>query len=285
MTWLRSHHHCVVTGGSAGIGLETARGLAKLGCSVTITGRNPERTEAARNDIAQSTNNEHVAFELADFSSLDEVRGLAARLLKRGPLHVLVNNAGLWHPKRVESRDGYEDTFAVNHLAPYLLTNLLLARIVESAPARIVNVSSELHAKATGIAFDDIHLTKSYRKKGLAAYEHSKLANVLFSNELARRLPAGVTSNAIHPGGVATSVTRQSCAARVGQAIIKPWLLTPAQGAETSVFVAASETLDGVTGKYFDDKKEAPASPPSQDADAARRLWVLSAELTGFDLD
>jgi NAD(P)-dependent dehydrogenase (short-subunit alcohol dehydrogenase family) len=283
MVWIRSHHRCLVTGGSAGIGLETARGLARLGAKITITGRNPERTEAAALEIAESTGNDRVDFELADFSSLTEVRDLAERIRRAGELHVLVNNAGLWHPERTESRDGFEDTFAVNHLAPFLLTNLLLEVMTSATHARVVTVSSRLHIKAKGIAFDDIHLRQSYKRKGLAAYEHSKLANVLFSNELARRLPPNVTSNAVHPGGVATSVTRQSRLAAIGQWFLRPFLLTPVGGARTSLHVATSANLEHVTGKYFSDQREEEPSPAARDEAAAARLWDLSAKLTELD--
>lgn len=273
---------CLVTGGSTGIGLETARGLAERGAEVIITGRHPERTRAAASDIARSTGNDRVTFELADFSSLDAVRALADRVAARGALHVLVNNAGLWHPARMLSHDGYEDTFAVNHLAPFLLTLTLFDLLVASAPARVVHVSSRLHARAKGIPFDDIHLAARYPRKGMAAYEHSKLANILFSNELARRLPTGVTSNALHPGDVATSVTRQSRRVTIAQTFIRPFLKSPNQGAQTSLHVATSDSLSGVTGRYFSDRREATPSPAARDEAAAARLWALSEALTGI---
>lgn len=280
LSWIEQGKVCLVTGGSTGIGLETARGLAARGAEVIITGRHPERTAAAAADIARSTGNEHVTFELADFSSLDAVRTLARTVRARGALHVLVNNAGLWHPRRTLSHDGYEDTFAVNHLAPFLLTRSLFDLLVASAPARIVHVSSRLHAKAPGIPFDDIHLEASYPRKGMAAYEHSKLANILFSNELARRLPPRVTSNALHPGDVATSVTRQSKLVSFAQTFIRPFLKSPKQGAQTSLHVATSDALGDVTGKYFSDCEEKTPSPAARDEAAARRLWDLSETLT-----
>jgi len=288
MSWIDAQTTCLVTGGSAGIGLETARGLAQLGATVIITGRNPERTSAAVAAIRQSSGHERVSHQLADFSSLQAVRQLASDVTSQHQsLHVLVNNAGLWHPQRKLSDDGYEDTFAVNHLAPFLLTNALLPLLRRGAQerqqARIVVVSSRLHRKAKSIQWDDIH-SEHYRKNGLAAYEHSKLANVLFSRELARRLQGtGITCNAVHPGSVATQVTRKSRLARWGQWLIRPFLSSPAQGAATSLHVATSDAVHAVSGAYFARSRQKPASRAACSDSEAQRLWRLSEQLTGFD--
>lgn len=272
----------VVTGGSSGIGLETARGLARLGHHVVLTGRDPERTARRVDEVRASTGNPRVDHVIVDFSSLADVRRAAAEILDRfEALRVLVNNAGLWHQKRQLSRDGFEDTLAVNHLAPFLLTSLLRERLERSAPARVVHVSSRLHAKPRRFVFDDLQCERRY--KGIAAYARTKLANVLFSNELARRLSGtGVTSNSLHPGDVATTITRDSRLLSIGIKLVQPFILTPEQGALTSLHVATSPELEGVTGQYFDDCRPKAPSRAALDVDAARRLWELSERLTGL---
>lgn len=273
---------CLVTGASAGIGLETARGLAALGADVIVTGRNAERTESSVRDIQESTGNPNVTSYLADFASLAEVRSLAERVRSdHDALHVLVNNAGLWNTERKLSRDGFEETLAVNHLAPFLLTLELRDLLGNSAPARIVHVSSRRHIYAPADAFDDFNLDDGYPRQGMPAYDRSKLANLLFSIALAKRLEGtGVTSNAVHPGGVATAITRGSLLARIGQALIRPFLRSPKQGAATSLHVATGAKLDGVTGKYFADCAEATPSAEAQDQAAAERLWEVSERAT-----
>ena len=272
---------CLVTGASSGIGVETARGLARTGATVVVVGRSEERTTSAADDIRRTTGNRRIETLCADFSSLEEVRGLARAFGERhGSLQVLVNNAGLWHPKRSLSRDGFEDTFAVNHLAPFLLTNLLLDRLRRGAPARVVNVSSRLHLKERAMKWDDLQSERRY--SGIGAYRQSKLANVLFSNELARRLRGtGVTSNAVHPGDVATDVTREN---RLLTWVLKRLagrvLMTPAEGARTTLHVATDPGLAEVTGAYFSDCKLAKPAPAAEDEGAAGRLWRLSEELT-----
>jgi retinol dehydrogenase 12 len=274
----------VVTGASAGIGLETARGLAARGAVVCMVGRNRPKTEAAVAEIAASTGNRGVSFLCGDFGDLEQVRRLAAELLERFPeIHVLVNNAGLWVKHRELGRDGVNTTFTVNHLAPFLLTNLLLSRLRESAPARIVTVSSRLHIRERGIRFQDIG--SEQRFAGLRAYRQSKLANVLFAAELARRLQgSGVTSNSVHPGDVATEVVRDSRFLTAGlEWIGRLFLLTPEEGARTTLHVATSPDLESVSGRYFASCRAVPASPEGQDPELAARLWEESARLTGID--
>lgn len=277
---------CVVTGASSGIGLETARGMAARGYRVLMVGRNPERSRDAVADIIVSTGNENVEVLLADFASLDEVRGLAEVVRSRTErLDVLVNNAGVWHNQRQVTADGFEATFAVNHLAPFLLTNLLreeLARASGAGGARVVNVSSRLHLKPKTLDFDDLQSERKYG--GISVYAKSKLANVLFSNELGRRwADARVASNSVHPGDVVTNITRDS---RLLTALIPIggmlWLKTPAQGAATSLHVATAPQLAGVSGRYYGDSREKKMSRVAADEAAAKRLWDVSSEMVGL---
>lgn len=272
----------MVTGASAGIGLETARGLAERGYHVVIVGRNPERTEGAVREISAAVGTDAIESLRADFSSLEQVRSLAEAFHERHEsLDVLVNNAGLWHQDRQLSQDGFEDTFAVNHLAPFLLTDLLLPALREPEAARVVNVSSRLHEKQKRFDFDDV-MCERRRFKGLEVYAQSKLANVLFSNELARRLAGtGITSNSLHPGDVATTITRDNWLLNIGIKIAAPFLKSPSQGAATSLRVATDPVLAKVTGRYFRDEKHAPAGKAALDQAAARRLWDLSVDLVG----
>ncbi|GAA2094216.1 SDR family oxidoreductase [Microlunatus panaciterrae] len=272
----------LVTGGTSGIGRATAAGLASMGAQVVITGRDQSRADAVAVDLRIATGNTLVAALAADLSSQREVRALAARVLELCPrLHVLVNNVGGFWAHRHETADGLERTFALNHLAPFLLTNLLRDRLVESAPARVVTVSSGAHSMGR-IAFDDLQSVRRYSAQ--RAYNASKLANVLFSYELARRLAGtGVTANALHPGVVAT---------RFGIEDPAPWgpllpfarrlLKSPERGAETSIFLASSPEVAGVTGRYFVNCRVKKSSAASYDEVLAARLWRVSAELVGL---
>ena len=297
----------LVTGASAGIGAETAKGLAAKGADVWIVGRNPERTERVRALVAQAGAKDARAFR-ADFSSLADVRRLADEVLaSKRPLHGLVNNAGLWHQARHESAEGFEDTFAVNHLAPFLLTHLLLPSLrqgaLELGEARIVHVSSRLHEQAgsvgslagrlvhlagvlnlprpplgqPGFDFDDLAMREYH---GLEAYARSKLAQILFSNELARRLEgSGVSSNAVHPGSVATEVTRESRFLALGQKLVTGLLKTPEEGAATTLFVASDPSVRGRSGRYFADCREREPAKSATSIEDARRLWALSERM------
>ena len=273
---------CVVTGASAGIGRETARGMAERGYAVVIIGRDQTRTEEAVAYVRSHSSVGLVESRLCDFSSLDGVRNLAADLLSTQPrIDVLINNAGLWHPERRLSSDGIEDTFAVNHLAPFLLTNLLLPRLTESGSARIVNVSSRLHEKQSAFDFEDLHSTRSYH--GLRAYSQSKLANVLFSTELAARLTrTGVTSNALHPGDVVSDILREKPLLRFFGRLAAPFVDSPHSASLTSVYVATAPELTGVTGGYFKKQRPAQPSPAASDVSQRTRLWELSAQLVGL---
>jgi retinol dehydrogenase 14 len=272
----------LVTGGSGGIGRATALGLARMGARLAITGRDRGRTEAAARDIRAAGGGQVDVF-VADLSAQSEVRRLADEVLQRlSRIDVLVNNAGgYWNTRRVTA-DGLEHTFAVNHLAPFLLTHLLLDRLTESAPARVVTVSSNAQAQGR-IDFDDLQGMRSY--SGARAYSQSKLANVLFSYELARRLHGTfVTANALHPGVVSTSFGAEDPATvqRVFIPFLRRFMKTPAQGAATSIHLASAPALEQVSGRFFADSKPKTSSKPSYDEATAARLWQISADLVGL---
>jgi retinol dehydrogenase-14 len=272
----------LVTGATAGIGKATALGLATLGAHVAITGRDRARTEAAAGEI-RAAGGGPVDALVADLSSQSEVRRLADEVLQRlSRIDVLVNNVGgYWHTRHV-TVDGLERTFALNHLAPFLLTHLLLDRLKHSAPARVVTVSSHAHASGR-IDFDDLQGERSY--SGAQAYDQSKLANVLFTYELARKLRAApVTANALHPGVVSTSfgVEDPSSVQRLFVPFMRPFMKTPAQGAATSIHLASAPDLEYVTGRYFVNSKPKRSSQRSYDEAVAARLWQVSADLVAL---
>jgi NAD(P)-dependent dehydrogenase (short-subunit alcohol dehydrogenase family) len=267
---------CVVTGATAGIGKETALALAKMWATVVIVAR--DRTRAARtvDEIKLVSGNSNIEWVLADFASLAEVRAAAAEIARRyGAIQVLVNNAGVAGRARTLSADGFELTFAVNHLAPFLFTRELMPLLRSGAPSRIVNVASAAERHGP-IDFDDLQSEKNYR--GFAVYGKTKLMNVLFTYELSTRLAGtGITANCLHPGAVATDMLRQL--PRLLYALISPFLISPAQGAATPVFLASSPAVEGVSGGYYEKGKAKRSSPRSYDVDARRRLWEMSEEL------
>jgi NAD(P)-dependent dehydrogenase (short-subunit alcohol dehydrogenase family) len=271
----------LVTGGTGGIGKATATGLAAMGARVAITGRDAARAEAAAADI-RAPGGPPVDVVVADMSSQAEVRRLAAEVLAAWPrLDVLVNNVGGFWSKRHVTSDGLEHTFALNHLAPFLLTHLLADRLVDSAPARVVTVASD--AQRLGrIDFDDLQGERSW--SGQRAYNQSKLANVLFTHELGRRLHgSGVTANAVHPGVVRTGFGAEE-PGRI-QRVITPFLgllKSPEQGARTPIYLASSPHVEGVTGRYFVKGEPRRSSARSYDDAVARRLWDVSADLVGL---
>src|SRR5262245_25858958 len=298
---------CLVTGATAGIGEVTARELARRGARVVIVGRSRGRCETTAEAIRRETGNPSVEFLVADLSSQAEVRRLAREFLERHDrLDVLVNNAGALFAQRRESADGVEMTLALNHLAYFLLTNLLLDTLKASAPARVVNVSSRAHEDVKALDVEDLqarsqaHSLWGYgqskfasllftlflpmRHPGFLQYARSKLANLLFTYELARRMEGtGVTVNALHPGFVASRFTAGNGA--FGW-FLRRWAglfgVSAEEGAKTSVYLAASPEVEGVTGGYFVNCKPAVSSPASRDEEAARRLWRLSEDLTGL---
>jgi retinol dehydrogenase 14 len=272
----------LVTGGTAGIGKATALGLARLGAHVAITGRDGGRAENAARDI-RAAGGQPVDTFVADLSVQSQVRRLADEARRHLPrIDVLVNNVGGYWNTRHLTADGRERTFALNHLAPFLLTNLLLDRLRHSAPARVVTVSS--HAHATGrIDFDDLDGEQSY--SGARAYNQSKLANVLFTYELARRLTGtSVTANVLHPGVVSTAFGAEDPghAQRLFVPFLRPFMKTPARGAATSIHIASTPDLEGVTGRYFANGKPKRSAKPSHDESTATRLWQISADLVGL---
>jgi retinol dehydrogenase-14 len=272
----------LVTGGTGGIGKATATGLAALGARVGIVGRDRQRGAAAAADIEAASGNPAVDVFAADMSAQAEVRRLAEEVLTAYPrLDVLVNNVGGFWAHRHLTVDGLERTLAVNHLAPFLLTALLLDRLKASAPARIVTVSSG--AQATGrIDFDDLQGERKY--SGQRSYSQSKLANVMFTYELARRLEGtGVTATVLHPGVVRTKFGAEDRSGLVVMSwLARPFMKTPAQGAATSIYLASSPEVEGVTGRYFVNGKPRSSNKSSYDTTAAARLWRLSANLVGL---
>jgi NAD(P)-dependent dehydrogenase (short-subunit alcohol dehydrogenase family) len=273
---------CLVTGANSGIGLEIARGLAARGARVLMVARDADRGEAARVEVAESTGNDSVELLLCDLSSQRQVRELAAEVLDRcGELHVLVNNAGLTLGERILTEDGIETTFAVNHLAPFLLTELLRERLVASAPARVVTVASDAH-RGSKIDFDDPSGGRKFSAWG--AYGQSKLANILFTTELAQRLEGtGVTATCLHPGVVRTGFGRQGPAfIRFFLKVGGFFLLTPGRGADTAVWLASSSEVEGASGGYYAKRRMATLSRAASDPESARRLWRLSERLTGL---
>jgi retinol dehydrogenase 14 len=282
MAWTVADKTILITGASRGIGFEAAVALARLGARVVLVGRDRARTDAAIEAVRFRTSARATSY-VCDFSSQASIRELAAAVRRDHPtLHVLVNNAGGVHKRRSVTVDGFETTFATNHLGYFLFTNLLLDLIVASAPARIVTVASIAHRSGT-IRFDDLGLEHGY---GIAkAYNQSKLANVLFASELARRLGGtGVTSNSVHPGSVDTNIWTgiPLWAKPLVALVLRPWFLTPEAGGATVVQLAASADLDGVTGRYFEKQQAVAPAPAAQDPATARRLWQVSARLVGL---
>ena len=272
----------LVTGGTGGIGKATALRLAAMGARVAVTGRDRSRTLAAAREVAATNHGEAIGL-VADLSSQSEVRRLAQEVLHALPrIDVLVNNVGgFWNTRRTTA-DGLEHTFALNHLAPFLLTRLLVARLSQGTSARVVTVASHAHALGR-IDFDDLQGERSYSGDG--AYNQSKLANVMFSYELARRLGAtGVTANALHPGMVNTSFGAADPAGvqRWLVPLLRPFMKSPSRGAATSVYLATAPELERVTGCFFAALKLKQASDLSYDEGAAARLWRVSSELVGL---
>lgn len=271
----------LITGATSGIGRITARELARKGAQVVIVGRNPEKTQSVASEIQRSTGNPRVAMLVGDLSDLSEVRRIATEFRQRfDRLSVLINNAGAVFFTHRTSTDGFEMTLALNHLSPFLLTNLLLDRLEASAPARIITVSSLAHW-STRINPDNPSGTHFYW--GWRAYSQSKLMNILFTRELARRVGKGVTANCLHPGFVATNFGKSN------GGIFRPlWSLfelaaiSPEQGAQTSIYLASSPEVATVTGQYFAHCLPRQSSPESYDDETARRLWETSLKLTGL---
>ena len=270
---------CLVTGGTNGIGKSTALGLARMGANVIIVGRNAQKTYLVVEEIRSAAGNKNVDSLLADLSSQQDIRKLADEFRnKYSQLHVLINNAGGFYLKRQISIDGIEMTFALNHLAGFLLTNLLLDMIKASGHARIINVSSDAHASGK-IDFDNLQGERHFSP---GAYNNSKLANILFTTELARRLQGtGVTVNSLHPGFVATGFAKNNgkFIALLISTLVPLVARSAAKGAETSVYLASSSDVEGITGKYFFNSHPIPTAPQGNDMVVAEKLWNISAEM------
>ena len=271
----------VVTGASSGIGLYTALGLARTGMRVVLAGRDRARTEAARRFVTERAGSDRVEIALADFSRLAEVRRLAEELLAgHDRLDLLVNNAGLMSSHYRLSADGFELTFAVNHLAPFLLTNLLLDRLKASSPARIITVASRAHR---GQRLDLGTIGKGADWGQMKAYGRSKLCNILFTRELAARLAgSGVVATCLHPGIVATGIGQHGGLIELGWRLAKPFMIGPEKGAETSLFMATVPDPAPFDGGYVVGKTLARPDPAALDTGLARRLWDESARMVGL---
>ena len=270
---------CLITGGTNGIGKNTAGELARIDATVIIVGRNAQKTAQVVDEIRAATGNKNVDFLLADLSSQQEVRRLADEFKsKYSQLHVLLNNAGAVFMQRQLSVDGIEMTFALNHLAYFLLTDLLLDTLIASAPARIINVSSDAHS-GSKIEFDNLQGERNYNS---SAYGNSKLANILFTMELARRLEgSGVTVNALHPGFVSTGFgsNNPGLLMKIIRAVVPLIARSPAKGAQTSIYLASSRDVEGITGKYFYDSHVISSAPQASDIVTAGKLHEISAEM------
>src|SRR6266705_386149 len=270
----------MITGANSGIGKAVSLALAKMGANLVMVTRNKEKGEAARSEVIRESQNDSLDLLVADLSSLESVRQLATEFQKKySKLHVLINNAGLFNQRRKVTTDGYENTFATNYLAPFLLTNLQLPKLEAGAPSRIINVSSVGHYNGH-VNFDDLNLEKDYG--GWKAYGQSKLALVLFTHELAKKLQGtGVTVNAVHPGTVATNIWSRPLGP-VGfiMALPKLFMTTPRQGAETIVYLASSPDAKSLSGEYLEKLKVKKSSDESYNEEIAQRLWDVSAKLT-----
>jgi NAD(P)-dependent dehydrogenase (short-subunit alcohol dehydrogenase family) len=264
----------LVTGANGGIGKATALALAQRGATVALVCRDRARGEAAQAEIKASSGNEHVDLLIGDMTSLTSVRQLAQEVLANYPqVHALINNAGGMFSQRSVTSDGIEKTLALNYVGPFLLTTLLLDRLKASAPARIVNVSSMVH-KFVRLNFDDLQSEQQYR--GLSVYGKAKLALIMFSYELARRLEGSqVTVNVLHPGGVATGFVGDGMIGKLSRLV----LLTPEQGAQTSLYLATSPAVEHVSGAYFIKSQQASSSKVSHDQAQQQRLWQLTESL------
>ena len=274
---------CLITGGNSGIGKATALALARLDATVVIVSRDKDKGEATLLEIRTRSGNKDVDSMVADLSSQDSVRELAHDFRGRYKrLDVLVNNAGIFLPKRVQTVDGLEATFATNHLGHFLLTNLLLDLLKKSAPSRIINLTSSAH-RGTEMNFEDLQGEKKY--SGYHAYSQSKLANVLYTYQLAKMLNGtGVTVNCLHPGVVRTGFGKDqgglmSILVRIGS----PFMMSPERSAKAAVYLATSPKLEGVSGKHFSKGREEKSSNESYDTSSAEKLWNVSARLTKLD--
>lgn len=276
--------NCLITGGTNGIGKVTALAMAKAGMRVFIVARNQKKAETVRAEIIRESGNELVELLIGDLENLADIRKVATTYLdKKISLHLLINNAGVVNGRRQLTIDGFEGMFGVNHLAPFLLTGMLLDSLKSAAPARIVNVASDAHRFVKGLDFDDLQ-SELGAFPTMKKYGASKLCNIYFTRELARRLKdSGVTVNAVHPGWVATGLGGQNgFMGKVLTVVQKPFARSPEKGAESSIYVATSPRLEGISGNYYFNCKEHRPSRAACDDKAAKRLWEISEQLCGI---
>jgi len=267
---------CVVTGATAGIGRAAATELARRGATLVLVARSRGRAAAAQAAIVRAAGHDRVETVITDLAVQAQVRAAAARIGERHPaVHVLINNAAVYTRRRGETADGIERQLAVNHLAPFLLTTLLLPRLRAGAPGRVINLSSGAHHGAA-VRWEDVGMRIGYN--GLRQYANTKLFNLLMVRELARRHPAdALAANAMHPGVVGTALLLDGFAPL---RLLKPFMRTAERGARTAVWLASAPEVEGTTGGYFKDERPAPSSAASRDPEAARRLWEISEEMT-----
>lgn len=274
---------CLITGATSGIGKVSSVALADQGASLALVARNKEKAEQLKQFIKTETGNEDVNLIIGDLAAQADIRRIAQTFIDSGkPLHVLLNNAGVINTKRVITVDGYEEMFAVNHLAYFLLTHLLLDRLKGNFPARIVNVASGAHAfYKSGINFEDINFEQEFST--MKVYGHSKLANILFTRQLAKKLEgSNVTVNCCHPGTVATGLgSNNGVLGKLVMLLLKPFFRSPERGAATSIYLATSPEVQG-SGGYYVDCKPARVKPWAEDDGAAEWLWEISLEMTGL---
>ncbi|MFX1390082.1 MAG: SDR family oxidoreductase [Promethearchaeota archaeon] len=273
---------CLITGANSGIGKATAIGLAKLNATVVMLSRNKECGEKAQEEIINQTGNKNIDLLLCDLSSFKQIRKLVDEFKQKYQnLHVLINNAGIMLKKRTLSIDGYEMNFAVHVLGPFLLTNLLLELMKKSAPSRIINIGSAAHKRAK-IDFEDLQSEKK-KYRLFSVYGVSKLAEILFTYELSRKLEgSGITANAVHPGVVNTNLGRDQ--SKFSQWFAGRFFKSPEEGAETSIYLASSPEVEGITGKYFVNKESKLSSEESYSSENAKKLWNFCAEVTNLDV-
>ena len=273
---------CMVTGANSGIGLATAKGIARMGASVVMVCRDKEKGRVALEQIIAESGSRSVELMISDLTSLDSVRRLASNFKEiHERLEVLINNAGVIMGRRVVTGDGLETTFQVNYLSHFLLTNLLLDALKKSAPSRVVNITSDAHFGGK-MEFDDLQRERSYG--AMKSYAQSKLAQVLFTHELAKILDgSGVSVNCVHAGVVRTRWGDEAGAVGIGIWLASPFMLSPEKGAATPIYVATSPDVKGVTGKYFTKKVVRDSSRESYSEDEAKRLWEISLKLAGLD--
>lgn len=275
---------CLITGANSGIGKATAKDLARRGCYIVMLCRNEQKAEAAREEIIEQTGQTGVDILLADLSIQHDIRKAADEFHEKfEELDLLINNAGMIASGRQETVDGVEKTFAVNHLAPFLLTHLLIDALESASSARVINVSSEAHRTAAhAFDLDDLQLRNEFSP--MKAYGLSKLCNIMFTYELAKRTAdTSITANALHPGVVRSRLTSEaSWFMYLLFAVGKPFMKSPKKGAETSIYLATSSEVKDISGRYFKDKKEIQPADIAYNDELTEKLWQVSAELTGL---